>query len=194
MSNAMDCDPRVQRLQEIVRQLVQEQRADLLLKGVGAQALELMNIEVARATLSPLVVTRDYRFLLPDYKREVELMPIHKSLYLLFLAHPDGIEFKRLPDYREELLHLYELTATRMDRKMIAESVERLCNPLDNAVNEKCSRIKAAFMAVMNKYQAQYYIISPHTVKHMEGSTRIWFERKKTIMLPRAIVHYECEL
>ena len=70
--------------------------------------LEWLRIEAARATLSPLVITEDYRFLLPDYgNREVLLSPIHKALYLLFLNHPEGIEFKNLVDHREELFALY---------------------------------------------------------------------------------------
>lgn len=181
-------DSRVERIAELTRQLIQEQRFDLLYKGIGAQALEKLNIEAARTTLSPLTITADYRFLLPQYKKEVEMEPIHKALYMLFLNHPEGIEFKQLPDYRDELLQLYERTATRLSRESVTSTVERLCNPLDNAINEKCSRIKAAFAPLMNPYQLQYYIISSHTQRHIEGSTRVWFERKKCITLPRELV------
>ena len=44
----------------------------------------------------------------------------------------------------------------------ITETVNRLVNPLDNAINEKCSRIKAAFSDLMDEYQADYYIINSH--------------------------------
>lgn len=181
-------DNRVERIAELTRQLMQEQRLDLLYKAIGAGALEKLNIEAARATLSPLTITADYRFLLPLYKKEVEMEPIHKALYMLFLNHPEGIEFKQMPTYRDELLRLYERTATRLSRESIATTVSRLCNPLDNAINEKCSRIKAALAPLMNPYQLQYYIISSHTQRHVEGSTRVWFERRKSITLPRTLV------
>lgn len=181
-------DNRVARIAELTRQLIQEQHVDLLLKGIGSSALELLNLEAARATLSPLQITDSYSFLLPSYRREVVLEPVHKALYMLFLNHPEGIEFKQLPNYREELLLLYERTATRLSRESIVSTVDRLCNPLDNAINEKCSRIKAAFLPLMNPYQLQYYIISSHTVRHIEGSTRVWYERKKCITLPRELV------
>ena len=76
-------------------QLLAEGRTDLLLKAISVPVLEQLRIEAARATLSPLVITEDYRFLLPAYgNREVLLSPIHKALYLLLLNHPEGIEFK----------------------------------------------------------------------------------------------------
>ena len=61
-------------------QLLAEGRTDLLLKAISVPVLEQLRIEAARATLSPLVITEDYRFLLPDYgNREVQLSPIHKA-------------------------------------------------------------------------------------------------------------------
>ena len=63
-----------------------------------------------------------------------------------------------------------------------------MVNPLDNAINEKCSRIKKVFLDMMDEYTASYYIISSHTQKHILGSNRIWYERLKIITLPRELV------
>ena len=94
-------------VKQLSTQLLAEGRTDLLLKAISVPVLEQLRIEAARATLSPLVITKNYRFLLPDYgNKEVQLSPIHKALYLLFLNHSEGIEFKNLVDYREELLSL----------------------------------------------------------------------------------------
>ena len=172
----------------MAKQLYAAGRKDLLLKAIGAPLLEELRIEAAKAKLSRLVITEDYRFILSDYQKEVELQPVHKAVYLLFLAHPEGIEFKRLADYREELTEYYTATAKGLDREKIIEGVEHLVNPLDNAINEKCSRIKKTFLDMMDEYTASYYIISSHTQKHFEGSTRIWYERLKIITLPRELV------
>ena len=172
----------------MARQLQAAGRNDLLLRAIGAPLLEELRVEAARAKLSRLVITKDYRFLLPDYNLEVELQPVHKAVYLLFLAHPEGIEFKRLADYREELARYYMATAKMMDKEKIMEGVEHLVNPLDNAINEKCSRIKKVFMDMMDEYTASYYIISGHTQKRFAGSSRIWYERLKVITLPRELV------
>ena len=176
-------------LKRLSNQLLAEGRTDLLLKAISVPVLEQLRIEAARATLSPLLITRDYRFLLPEYNnKEVQLSPIHKALYLLFLNHPEGIEFKRLVDYREELLELYQRIGHRIDSDKIIETVNRLVNPLDNAINEKCSRIKAAFSDLMDEYQADYYIINSHVKRHQTSSTKLWFERLKIINLPRELV------
>ena len=175
----------------LVARLQESGRRDLLLHAIGVPLLEELRIEAAKGNLSRLVITKDYRFILQDYQKEVELQPVHKAVYLLFLAHPEGIEFKRLADYREELTRYYMATAKMMDKEKIIESVDHLVNPLDNAINEKCSRIKKVFLSMMDEYSASYYIISSHTQKHFAGSSRIWYERLKVISLPRELVVWE---
>ena len=174
-------------VKRLTEQLMAAGRKDLVLKAIGVSLLEELRIEAARGKLSRLVITEDYRFILADYNNmEVELQPVHKAVYLLFLNHPEGIEFKRLADYREELLGLYLKTARMMDKEKIEESVDKLVYPLDNAINEKCSRIKKVFLDMMDEYRASYYIISGHTQKHIAG--RVWYERLKVITLPRELV------
>lgn len=172
-----------------VRELVTAGRKDLLLRAIGAPLLEELRIEAARTKLSRLLITKDYRFYLIDLgNKEIELQPVHKAVYLLFLAHPEGIEFKRLSEYREELIRYYMATAKMIDKEKIIEGVDHLVNPLDNAINEKCSRIKKVFMGMMDEYMANYYIISGHSQKRIANSSRIWYERLKVIKLPRELV------
>ena len=180
-----------EQLRLLVGQLQKANRNDLLLRAIGAPLLEELRIEAARPKLSRLLITKNYRFFLVDYNKEVELQPVHKAVYLLFLAHPEGIEFKRLSEYREELTRYYMATAKMMDKEKIVEGVNHLVDPLDNAINEKCSRIKKVFFDMMDEYSATYYIISGHTQKHIEGSRRIWYERLKIITLPRELVVWE---
>lgn len=176
-------------LSAMVRELADAGRNDLLLRAIGVPVLEALRIEAAKRRLSRLLITKDYRFILLDYhQKEVELQPVHKAVYLLFLAHPEGIEFKRLSNYREELTRYYMATAKLMDKEKITDGIDHLVNPLDNAINEKCSRIKKVFLDMMDEYTANYYIISGHTQKHVAGSTRIWYERLKVITLPRELV------
>ena len=175
-------------IRRLIEQLQIAGRNDLLLHAVGVPLLEELRIEAAKGKLSRLVITKDYRFILEDYHQEVELQPVHKAVYLLFLAHPEGIEFKRLAEYREELTRYYMATAKMMDKEKIIEGVDHLVNPLDNAINEKCSRIKKVFLELMDEYRANYFFISSHTQKHIAGSSRIWYERLKVITLPRELV------
>lgn len=178
-----------EKLQQLANFLHQAGRNDLILKAVGIPLIEELLLEAAKAKLSRLLITSDYRFVLIDHgNREVELQPVHKAVYMLFLAHPEGIEFKHLQDYRDELTRLYMATAKTMDKEKILQSVSHLTDPLDNAINEKCSRIKNVFRSMMDDYSASYYIISSHNRRHFSNSERIWYERLKIITLPRHLV------
>ena len=184
-----------QELAQLVAQLRAMGRNDLLLRAVSVPVLEELRLEAAKSRLSRLLITKDYRFVLVDYQnKEVELQPVHKAVYLLFLAHPEGIEFKKLHDYRQELLKYYMATARSLDKEKIEEGVDHLVNPLDNAINEKCSRIKKTFLGLMDEYAASYYIISSHTQRHVAYSSRIWYERLKIITLPRELIIDETPL
>ena len=165
MNELLTPEERAQEVKRLVGQLQAEGRTDLLLHAIGVPLLEELRIEAAKGRLSRLVITKDYRFILEDYQKEVELQPVHKAVYLLFLAHPE-----------------------MLDKEKVIESVDHLVNPLDNAINEKCSRIKKVFLSMMDEYSASYYFISSHTQKHIQGSSRIWYERLKVITLPRELV------
>ena len=148
-------------LSQLVRELVAAGRNDLLLRSIGVSVLEELRIEAAKSRLSRLLVSKDYRIILVDYdNKEVEMTPVHKAVYLLFLNHPEGIEFKRLSEYRDELLQYYMATAKLMDKQTITESVDMLVNPLNNSINEKCSRIRAAFMPEVDATLLEQYIIT----------------------------------
>ena len=62
------------------------------------------------------------------------------------------LEFKQMADYRQELRNYYMATARYMDIQKIDEGVSRLTDPLDNAINEKCSRIKKTFLELMDEF------------------------------------------
>jgi hypothetical protein len=181
----------VAEIQQRIELLRKQGRTDLVLRAVSPLVLEELQVEAAKSKLSPLVITSTYRFLLPAYGKEVDLSPLHKTVYIFFLNHPEGIEFKQLVDYKSELYDIYKKIATRMDISKIKESVDRLVDPLDNAINEKCSRIKKAFIDITDEYTAQYYIISSHMEQPVSATGKIWYKRLKVIRLPRNFVHYE---
>lgn len=184
---------------ELMRRLAQRMqrmgRNDLLLRALTVPTLERLQIEAARAKLSRLRITKDFRFVLSDYNKEVILTPLQKALYILFLNHTEGIEFKCLVDHRDELLRLYRMIAPMVEKEKAEEAIGRLTDPTDNAINEKCSKIKAAFGGMMDSYTLSYYMISGHTTRMFSSSQRVWFKRLKVITLPRELVTMEfaCE-
>lgn len=128
---------------------------------------------------SRLTITKDGAVMLSDYNKEVKLEPLAKAVYLLYLKHPEGIAFKELPDYREELTELYAKIKPLGMTDRVQKSIEDVTNPLLNSINEKCSRIKAAILAEVDASLAEQYYI---TGKGGE---------QKRVTLPRRLVVWE---
>ena len=110
--------------------------------------------------LSRLTIAKDGTILLADYQKVVKMEPIVKAVYLLFLNHPEGIAFKYLPDYRKELTDLYQRIKPFGLNERAIRSIEDVTNPLLNSINEKCSRIRAAFMPEVDSTLLEQYIIT----------------------------------
>ncbi len=128
---------------------------------------------------SRLTITKDGTVMLTDYNKEVRMEPLTKAVYLLFLKHPEGIAFKALPDYRKELAELYTIIKPLGLNDRVIKSIEDVTNPLLNSINEKCSRVKAAFLAEVDASLADLYYI---TGKGGEP---------KKVALPRRLVIWE---
>ena len=129
---------------------------------------------------SRITITKEGTVLLTDYdNREVKMEPMTKAVYLLYLRHPEGIAFKHLPDYRQELADIYTKIKPFGLNDRVLKSIEDVTNPLLNSINEKCSRVKAAFTPLVDASLADhYYIIG-------KGG------EEKKITLPRNLVIWE---
>lgn len=120
------------------------------------------------------------RIFLPDYNNmEIRMHPLSKAIYMLYLRHPEGIMFSYLPDYRNELLQLYELISGRDSREDIRRSIDDVTDPTRNSINEKCSRIKQAFLREFDDSIARNYYITGE-----RGEA-------KRILLPRELVSWD---
>lgn len=131
-------------------------------RGVDSLFLKKMLCKMVDDTrqLSRLVVTEDYRIMLPDYNdMEIKMEPVNKAVYLLFLRHEEGIRLKEMSDYKEELAEIYSKLSNDSDEKQKA-TIDALVNPMSNSINEKISRIRQAFVARMDEELAQNYFIS----------------------------------
>ena len=110
--------------------------------------------------LSPIHITKDLRIKLPLYDKEIELPPVQKAVFLLFLKHPEGIYFKNLINHHTELYKLYRKLAIRGSSINHAATVMDLVNPLSNSMNEKCSQIKKRIQSILDDSLAKHYYIS----------------------------------
>ena len=48
----------------------------------------------------------------------------------------------------------------RVQTDVIDKSIQALCDPTQNAINEKCTRIREAFVAKFDERLAQHYFVT----------------------------------
>jgi len=150
-----------------------------MLRELGMSEAEIVSSFRISQPLKKLVISRNYRIFLGDERKEVHMEPLVKAVYLLFLQHPEGIVFKDLPDYRQELANIYNKVRPWGLTDRALQSIEDVTNPLLNSINEKCARIRGAFVGQFDDYMAKSYYIDG-----LRGEA-------KKISLPRNLVVWE---
>ncbi|MBU3677364.1 MAG: hypothetical protein FGM54_09355, partial [Chitinophagaceae bacterium] len=97
--------------------------------------------------VSPLVITKHNKLFLPEYDNiEIKFTPLEKTLYYLFLKHPDGILMSDLYMYRKELENIYLAIYSRGGLDEMLQSIHDMSNATKNSASEKISSIKRKFI------------------------------------------------
>ena len=127
--------------------------------GITLKDLELLL--GTQIKLSRLSISRNGSIRLIDWpdSPEIKLDKLSKALYFFYLKHPEGIPFKDLQDYEDEIYDLYERLSGRDDPEGIRRSIEGLVAPFSDSRNPCVSRIKRAFKNIVEDRIAQYYYI-----------------------------------
>ncbi len=111
--------------------------------------------------LSRLVIDYRFRLILIDYDNiEIELTPLPKTLFIFMLRHPEGLLLKELYLHRKELIEIYGKIGNRLDMSAIQNSIYDMTDARSNSINEKCSRIKEAFIYKIDDSLARNYYIT----------------------------------
>lgn len=153
--NVLFADKSIGDLTEEIRKRIVE------LRKRGVQLHLLRELVEEQPTLSRMVIDKDFRIFLPDYNNmEITMSPLPKAVYLLFLKHPEGIVFKQLHNYHDELLGIYKQISNRVIESNIESSIRDITDPTKNSINEKCARIREAFLKQFDTVYAQHYYIT----------------------------------
>ncbi len=141
---------------DVLEKYYEGKRCEKTMSRLGGREEKAKNV----VKMSRVTISKDGIILLTDYQKEVKMEPIVKAVYLLFLKHPEGIAFKCLPDYRKELANIYQKIKPFGLTERAIRSIEDVTNPLLNSINEKCSRVRAAFLSEVDPTLLEQYIIT----------------------------------
>lgn len=101
-----------------------------------------------------LTITHDCKIFIGE--DEIELKPLEKVIFILFLRHPEGIVLRNLGDYKQEMNRIYEKLRFNPDPDRIAF----LANPNGTTFRPTKSRLHKNLESRLGKDLAQYYTIS----------------------------------
>ena len=89
----------------------------------------------------------------------LQLRPLVKTLFILFLKHPEGIILKQRDCYREELEKIYSTINPNIDRDDVKARIARLVDLQDNSFSEKASVLNARLEELLPEGIASDYQI-----------------------------------
>ena len=111
---------------------------------------------------------------------EVNLNPKERSLYLVFLNHPEGISRTNLIEYSKELKSFYNTFSKTWDSLLyleriikIEESIALLTNPLEDNFMQVLSRIRRKFKDTVGEEQYKTY-----SIESFDGTYKITLDRE----------------
>lgn len=103
---------------------------------------------------------RERTFTLPQLGILLPFGPMEKTVYHLFLNHPEGIAYAALPDdHRDELIRLYGNYSDTGSIATMKARIDNLCTDRDSMSNI-ISRIRRKIESTLPQSIAKYYVIS----------------------------------
>jgi len=127
------------------------------------QAKELLSKKsfLDQAEAAPLFITRDFRiFLGSRHGEEIRMRPMSKAVFLLFLKHPEGIDFKEISSYKAELRKLYARVSRKGTNEEIDRCLERILDSGSHELNVAASRIAESMAGRIDRELLPSYVIS----------------------------------
>lgn len=126
---------------------------------------ELLRGKVVVGRPGRILVNGDMKIILPDYdEMEIEMPAMCRTLYILFMKRRlqgGGIVLKNMDEHRDEILNIYSMVKPGANRKRVAHTVDNLCNPLSESLNQTISKVNRRIKDVItDKELVKKYIIT----------------------------------
>ena len=127
---------------------------------------ELLHGKVIVGQPGRVLVNGDMKIVLPEYdEMEIEMPAMCRTLYILFMKlrkqGDGGLVLRNIDEYREEILDIYGLVKPGANDQRVRKTVENLCNPFSDSLNQMISRTNRCVRSViLDKELAKQYIIA----------------------------------
>jgi hypothetical protein len=127
---------------------------------------ELLRGKIVVGSPGHLLVNGDMKIVLPEYdEMEIKMPALCRTLYILFMKHrvmgQGGFELKNIDLYRDEIVDIYSLVKPGADEERVRRTVDNLCDPFSNALNETISRANGFIKkCIVDKNLQKQYLIS----------------------------------
>lgn len=136
-----------------------------ILKILGSVVQKEINNETNndKEEMSRIIIDKNGHIFLPDYSpMEVKMPYLPKTVFLFFLIHKEGVEFKSMYNYMHELYEIYQIVALEKNTEAgkIRRSLENLVEPVNNRIYETCSIIRRSLANVIPESLMEIYCIT----------------------------------
>ena len=127
---------------------------------------ELLRGKVIVGSPGHLLVNGDMRIILPEYdEMEIEMPAMCRTLYILFLRQrkqgSSGIVLKNMDEFSQDIIDIYSMVKPGADHERVVISVNNLCDPLSDSLNQAISRINRCVKNVItDKELVKQYMIT----------------------------------
>ena len=127
---------------------------------------ELLRGKVVVGQPGRLLVNGDMKVVLPEYdEMEIKMPAMSRTLYILFLKlrkqGRGGIVLKNIDEYRDDIMNIYRLVKPGANEQRVTQSIDNLCDPFSESLNQMISRINRCVRNVItDKELAKQYIIT----------------------------------
>lgn len=140
--------------------LLEDEEIKVMLKDMALQK----NEEDRNSFMNtPIIIDTECRLFFPMYSdKEVKMSYLPKTVYIFFLLHHTGVEFKNLDHYLKELYQIYQIVSEEknIEARKIKRSLENLVSPGSNRIYEICSVVRRTLSEILPRELVTQYAIT----------------------------------
>lgn len=167
--------------------LLEDEEIKVMLKDMALQK----NEEDRNSSMNtPIIIDTECRLFFPMYSdKEVKMSYLPKTVYIFFLLHHKGVEFKNLDHYLKELYQIYQIVSEEknIEARKIKRSLENLVSPGSNRIYEICSVVRRTLSEILPRELVTQYAITGkwggvHKIKAERSYLEIRHKKLKQIL------------